>query len=345
MASIANTLNAAAPQAPRTATDFVGLAEMRAQAGRDAGTVTPEAARQFEALFVQMMLQSMRAAGDVFGDGSDTTYRDMFDQQIAMEMTRGKGLGLATVLTRQLAPQADPAAAALRAPADRDTVMALGKAPPSLPQARFDLASPEAGDLAALAMQPSLDLPNEPATTTGATTRPWNDWRPGTPEEFIRDVLPHAEAAGRELGVDPRAIIAQAALETGWGRNVARDATGVSGNNPFNIKADAGWTGGRVSVRTLEFEDGLPKQKVAAFRAYPDLESAFSDYVQFLKSNPRYADALRQGAQPGKFADALQSAGYATDPSYAEKLRSILGGPRLNDMIGKLKNLVGVPTL
>ena len=101
--------------------------------------------------------------------------------------------------------------------------------------------------------------------------------------------------------MDPRAIVAQAALETGWGRNVTRDSRGVSGNNLFNIKADSRWNGERVSVRTLEFEDGLPKQKVAAFRAYPDLKSAFDDYVQFLKGNPRYAEALRNGAQADEF--------------------------------------------
>ena len=139
--------------------------------------------------------------------------------------------------------------------------------------------------------------------------------------------------------------IAQAALETGWGRNISRDGNGVSGNNLFNIKADPGWNGGRLSVRTLEFDDGLPKPQVASFRAYPDLKSAFADYVQFLKGNPRYASALQQGAQGGKFADALQSAGYATDPSYADKLRSILAGPRLNDVMARLKNLVGVPKL
>jgi flagellar protein FlgJ len=331
------------PVAPRTATDFVGLAQLRARAADgEAGAgpeVTREAARQFEALFVQMMLQSMRQASDVFGTGEDTSYRDMFDQQIALEMTRGKGLGIADVLVRQLAPP-DPAVTAPREPTAADFVAARQAAPPSPPSARVALERPGHEALLGAAAAPSLALPG-PEAAPG----PWRDWRPASPEEFIRDVWPHAEAAGAELGVDPRAIVAQAALETGWGRNLARDARGASANNLFNIKADSRWPGERVSVRTLEFEGGLPKQAVAAFRAYSDIGASFADYVRFLKDNPRYATALRNGARAESFAESLQAAGYATDPSYADKLRSILASPRFNDAVGRLKNLVRVPTL
>lgn len=335
------TLPLPAPVAPGTATDFVGLAELRARAGRDAAGVTAETARQFEALFVQMMLQSMRQASDVFGDASDTTYRDMFDQQIALEMTRGKGLGLAELLTRQLAPDG-AGAAPLRAPTAGDFVAARQAAPPSPPPARFEITTPDGADLLRAATLPAFELEETPA---GPQQRSWSDWRPATPEEFVRDVWPHAAQAAAELGVDPRAIVAQAALETGWGRHVTRDSRGVSGNNLFNIKADPRWNGERLATRTLEFEDGLPKQQVASFRAYPDLKSAFSDYVQFLKGNPRYAEALRAGRQAGQFAESLQAAGYATDPGYATKLRSIIASPRFNELIGSLKNPGGLPRL
>jgi len=343
MASIGTQLPT---DAPRTATDFVGLAELRARAGAEKpganGEVTREAARQFEAIFVQMMLQSMRQAGDTFGTGEDTTYRDMFDQQIALEMTRGKGLGLADMLVRQLAPAGD-AGAGLREPTAADFVASRQSASPSMPAAR--VAVEDAGTRALLSAVAAPTLgPVQPAAQSGAA-KSWSHWRPGTPEDFIHDVWPHAEAAGAELGVDPRAIVAQAALETGWGRSVTRDGNGVSGNNLFNIKADARWSGDRMTVRTLEFEDGLPRQTVAAFRAYPDLKSAFTDYVRFLKGNPRYTEALRSGGDGEAFAQSLQAAGYATDPSYADKLRSILASPRLNDVVGKLKNLARVPAL
>jgi flagellar protein FlgJ len=290
-----------------------------------------------------MMLESMRSAGEVFGDGSDTTYRDLFDRQIALEITRGKGLGIADVLARQIAPPA--ADATVRAPGARDfvnsgTVHSIGQlselSPNFMPS--FTAVTPDHEALLALAALPAFQVAEPPAEG-----RSWTDWRPATPEDFIRDVWPHAERAGTALGVDPRGIVAQAALETGWGRNVSRDARGVSGNNPFNIKADGRWAGARVSVRTLEFEEGLPRPQVASFRAYPDIGAAFEDYVAFLKGNPRYAEALRNGADAVRFADSLQEAGYATDPRYATKLRSILASPRFNDLVGSLKNAGGLP--
>lgn len=342
MAAIGTAPDNSAIRSPRTATDFVGLAELRARAGNDADTTASEAARQFEALFVQMMLQSMRQAGDVFGDGGDTTYRDMFDQQIAVEMTRGKGLGLAAVLARQLGLATAQDTPALRELGNADRVDAIPGA--AAPAGR-------SGSAAAGSSEPAADagpVQAPRAAPRGHAPGPaeaayWRDWRPASPMEFVRDVLPHAEAAGRELGVDPRAIVAQAALETGWGSRVARDDRGISGNNLFNIKAGSGWAGERLTVRTLEFEDGLPRPQSAAFRSYPDLKAAFADYVQFLKGNPRYAEALRNGRHAGHFADSLQAAGYATDPAYAQKLRSIINGTRLGEALGQLKKLGGMP--
>lgn len=331
---------------PKSATDFVGLAQLRAQAGGDGDQkgVTREAARQFEALFVQMMLKSMREASAVFGTGEDTSYREMFDQQIALEMTKGKGLGLADMLTRQLGGAEMATALASRAPGTADIIAARLKAAPALPRLPGPQAPEIPAELLAAASLPSLQF-EEPVAAPRATAplqaaqNDWKDWRPTTPEQFITDIWPHAEHAARQLGVDPRALVAQAALETGWGRNVTRTSDGTSGNNLFNIKADRRWDGPRVTVRTLEFERGVPRQEVAAFRAYPDLKSAFNDYVNFMRGNPRYADALANGREPARFADHLQHAGYATDPGYASKIRSILTSPRLNAVIGQLTGL------
>ncbi|MCK6372015.1 MAG: flagellar assembly peptidoglycan hydrolase FlgJ [Gammaproteobacteria bacterium] len=333
-------------QAPQTTMDFAALAELRSRAGTDSQAVTAEAARQFEALFVQMMLQSMRSAGDVFGDGSDKTYRDMFDRQVALELSRGKGLGIAELLTRQLAPPGEhDAADPLRAFTATDFVAAREAALPAAAAARIEPQDPDVAGLRAATPVPQFDLTAIGAPWPAADATARQNWRPGSQEEFVRDVWPLAERAGAELGVDPRAIVAQAALETGWGRNVARDSSGMSGNNPFNIKADTRWDGQRVSVRTIEFEQGLPRPQVAAFRAYPNLQSAFEDYVQFMKSNPRYTNALANGARAEQYADSLQSSGYATDPGYAGKLRSILASPRFNELLAGLKNSLRMPTL
>ena len=157
-----------------------------------------------------------------------------------------------------------------------------------------------------------------------------SDFRPQTREDFVREIWPLAVRAGQKLGINPRAIVAQAALETGWGSRQIRDDAGVSGNNLFGIKADSRWTGERVTVTTLEYEGGLPKPQRAQFRAYPDLAAGFDDYVNFLKGNPRYGDALRSGDNAGLYAERLQAAGYATDPRYAEKIRSIINHPALD---------------
>ncbi|MEZ5563329.1 MAG: flagellar assembly peptidoglycan hydrolase FlgJ [Gammaproteobacteria bacterium] len=307
--------------------DFQGLAQLRHDASVPSQETAREAARQFEALFVQMMLKSMRDANAVLGESQDTTYQEMFDQQIAMEMTRGRGLGIADMMSRQLGIAPEQAAA--------NAAASLGTSIPALlsrlPAARAG-AVPAFGDLPVpgLTELPVSDAPQPDLSalgTVGSGERA--DFRPASREEFVREIWPLAVKAGRALGVEPRAIVAQAALETGWGSRLIRDDAGVSGNNLFGIKADSRWNGERVSVATLEYEDGLPKPQRASFRAYPDLAAGFEDYVRFLSDNPRYRDALRAGADAGAYADRLQSSGYATDPRYAEKIRSIIASPIL----------------
>ena len=139
---------------------------------------------------------------------------------------------------------------------------------------------------------------------------------------FLEEIAPHAEAAARELGVDPRAIVAQAALETGWGSSTPGDANGQS-NNFFGIKAGASWRGASVSSGTTEFVDGVEQGERAQFRAYGSVAENVGDYVRVLRDNPRYAAALGTGGNVRAFADALQRGGYATDPEYANKLVAV----------------------
>lgn len=320
-----------------TFNDFQGLSQLKTEAGARSPEAAREAARQFEALFVQMMLKSMRDANAVLGEQKDNTYQEMFDKQIAMEMSQGKGLGLGDLMVRQLgvtneaegtAPAEGPMPLAMllqRLPAAARATL------PELP----DGVSPELSipDAAGLTVRLNINLPM-PAlpemrlpALTGSNR---SDFRPANREDFVREVWPLAVRAGEKLGVNPRAIVAQAALETGWGSRQIRDDAGVSGNNLFGIKADSRWTGERVTVTTLEYEGGLPKPQRAQFRAYPDLAAGFEDYVRFLQGNPRYSDALRSGSSVDAYAESLQSAGYATDPRYAEKIRSITDSPILD---------------
>jgi peptidoglycan hydrolase FlgJ len=180
----------------------------------------------------------------------------------------------------------------------------------------------------------------QPATQGLPTAAPW---RPESPEAFVRELWPHAERAGAALGVAPEVLLAQSALETGWGRHVIPRGDGSSSHNLFGIKADTRWNGDRVQVNTLEYVNGVPEQQRAAFRAYQSPAESFADYVDFLQRNPRYRGALAQGSDAEGYLRGLQSAGYATDPAYADKILDILGRGTLPQTLG-LKSEPARPT-
>ncbi len=254
-----------------------------------AGDRSPETlravAQQFESVFAQMLIKSMRATS--FGDGlmdseQSDFYRDMFDQQISVELAKGRGLGLADMLMRQLAGVGGDAAGAAQ------------------------------GTAAAAAQAPT------PAATTGDAA-----WPPKSREDFVREIWPHAQAAGQRLGVDPATIVSHAALETGWGRSQPRGADGEPSFNLFGIKAGGGWRGAAVSARTVEYAQGVADRVEQPFRAYDSLAAGLADYAELLGSSPRYAAARNTGSDVTAFASALQRGGYATDPSYAAKLQAV----------------------
>jgi flagellar protein FlgJ len=261
--------------------DFQGLAALKNDAKGQAPTALKEAARQFESLFTQMLLKSMREANKSFGEdslfGSDQgeMYQDMFDDQIAMQLSKGKGLGLAEMLVKQLQQGAGVSAG---------------------PESAQPVSTPATG--AAEKLSTSKD-------------------------DFISKLRPHAEQAARELGVDPNALLAQAALETGWGRSVPCNAQGECSFNLFGIKAGSQWSGATVNVPTLEFEDGVAVRKVERFRAYDSPADSFRDYAALIRDSSRYASARGAGDNVEAFATALQQGGYATDPHYAQKIAAV----------------------
>jgi flagellar protein FlgJ len=156
-----------------------------------------------------------------------------------------------------------------------------------------------------------------------------------TPEGFVAKIWNHAQKAAQELGVDARALVAQAALETGWGRRGISRGDGASSNNLFGIKA-TGWSGDRVTTGTHEYVDGVKQSQTADFRAYASPAESFADYVRLLKTNPRYQQALKAGTDIRGFAQGLQRAGYATDPSYAAKIAAIAGGPTIGRAVAAI---------
>lgn len=262
------------------------LASLKQDAKAQDPAALKEAAKQFESLFTQMLLKGMRETNKSFGDsmfGSDQAdfYQSMFDDQMAVQLSKGKGLGLADMLIRQLT----------QAPAAR---LETGGSGPGVEKNGPDfLLRPPASS-------------HQPISTSKA--------------DFVRKFLPHAEAAARELGVDPQALLAQAALETGWGKSVPCKANGECSFNLFGIKATGRWNGESLSVPTIEFEEGIAVRKAERFRAYSSAADSFQDYASLIRNNPRYESALGTGSDVASFASALQQGGYATDPSYADKI-------------------------
>jgi len=283
-------------------TDFNQFSGMRAGAQKNDPAVLREVAGQFEALFLQTILKNMRAgelADPLFGDSDQhEMMQGMLDQQLALEMSSGRGIGLANMLVQQLGGEPQPMQATAEV---------------------FSLSAP----------------PREAVSVKDPT---WSD-----PKEFARDLWPHAERVAEKLNVAPEALLAQAALETGWGKHVMERSNGVSSFNLFGIKAGKDWSGGSVARSTLEYTEGVAQRKVERFKAYPDIAATFDDYAALIEDNPRY-DAVRDsGANGDGFATALQDAGYATDPSYARKIGRILRGETMQAALKGLKIGAWVP--
>jgi flagellar protein FlgJ len=347
-----------------------------------------QVARQFESMFVTMMLKSMRDANAVFEQDNPLNtneskfYRQMFDDQLALSMSAGKGIGLADSIYRQMKNQLD-----------LDGGDATGKPDRAIPISEYRGPNPFAS------MKPNLDLPqfsieevadpinlpvkelgiqipaelinriqnrNDNKTENKVNVLPdINSQLPkelpkelikepesisakdklvsqgpvskqngfDSPEEFINTIWPIAQKVGEEMGVEPKAIISQAVLETGWGKYIIHESNGKNSHNLFGIKSDNRWDGAAANVATLEYRNGVAKKEVAAFRSYESYEHSLKDYANFVKNSSRYEDAVTNGSSIKGYSEGLQEGGYATDPNYAEKIQGIAFGEMLNDIL------------
>jgi peptidoglycan hydrolase FlgJ len=270
----------------RIALDSRALDRLRADAHADPRKALKGAATQFEAIFVNMLLKSMRESlprDGMFNSETTRLYTGMLDQQLAQGIA-AKGLGLADALVKQL--ERHPSVAA--------------KTPESGPSAAPTAPAPAATD-------------KKPAAA-GEPQR----------ESFIDRLLPYARTAAAATGIPARFMLGQAALESGWGRKEIRAADGTPTFNLFGIKAGRGWTGKTVDVLTTEYVGGVARKVVQTFRAYSSYAEAFADWGKLITRSPRYANAVAAGEDATGFARGLQAGGYATDPAYAEKLSRVL---------------------
>ncbi|MEO8299842.1 MAG: flagellar assembly peptidoglycan hydrolase FlgJ [Burkholderiales bacterium] len=267
------------------------LGALRAGAAKDPKSAVREAARQFEALFMQELMKSMRAttmSSGMLDNGGTEMATGMLDTQYANQMS-GRAGGLAEAIARQLERQMGSAADAS-----------------ANPPATVKPAAPAAADNA--------------APVQGAATLPTNR----NAAAFVQQHSRAAERVAAESGIPANFMLGQAAHETGWGRRELTGSDGRNAHNLFGIKAGGSWTGPVVEATTTEVIGGRAVKVKAQFRAYESHEASFRDYAKLISTSPRYADVMRTGGNAQAFAQGLQKAGYATDPQYAAKLSRVI---------------------
>ncbi|KJG61180.1 flagellar rod assembly protein FlgJ [Photobacterium kishitanii] len=309
--------------------DLSNLDRLRAGISEDKQGSLREAATQFESIFTQMLFKSMREANsafesDLMSSNNSKFYQQMHDEQISSQLSTTGSLGLADMIVKQLGGE----------PQDLSQHQPTTDLSPQQPSQPFSIRPINADSVALptkMKSQPSAPLSAPPllekvAPVAAAETLPTKQLQPtsfASAEAFVSHMKPYAQQAARALGTDPALLIAQAALETGWGKKVISNTLGSS-NNLFNIKADPRWQGQKVATKTLEFHDGIAVQEQATFRSYDSYQHSFDDFVNFLQHNPRYSKALTHSNQPQQFIREIHQAGYATDPNYSNKVLAVM---------------------
>ncbi len=320
-------------------TDVNALTGLKKQAREDQHKALPEVARQFESVFIGMMLKSARKASlgdDLINSSAIETSRDLYDQQMSIELAKGAGMGIAQSIIRQFEQ-------------DRQITMEPDIYPDgslSLPvRRRFDLQNQHSEELMA-----AKEISDEEYVTIDLTTTVSQNASAtrGTAEEttteqvhfqsatdFVEKLWPLAEKSARELGVKPEVLISQAALETGWGRAMIRQGDKAS-NNLFNIKANAAWQGEKIAKVSLEYEGQTAVERKSYFRVYNNLQESFDDYVRFIKNNRRYRQALEKSKDSEQYLHEIHQSGYATDPDYVKKIMKVMNSDAIRRKLGTL---------
>lgn len=306
----------------RFALDVQGVDALRRTVRSSPEEGLKQVSRQFEAMFMNMVLKSMREASPSSGlmDGqNEKIYRSMLDQQLSQNLS-GRGLGLAEAMLAQLGRSAGSASGQGAADADGPSGFALDRlvAFPLKENAGIPIGSAPSPTRAGTADLNLYRVNGDRAA--GAADSPSLQ---GKVDDFVARMGSSAQSASAASGVPAPLILAQAALESGWGKREIRGDDGTQSFNLFGIKADRSWKGPVVETWTTEFVDGEPQKVRAKFRAYGSYDEAFTDYARFMTRNPRYADVLSTD-DPAAAAHGLQRAGYATDPDYGKKLVRIM---------------------
>lgn len=335
----ASFASARAADAASSYTDLTALNDVKKLGRNQDPKAIMEVARQFESFFITQLMKEMRAGVELIGKDNFTNsnemkfHQQMFDQQMSLEVASKGGYGLADLIARQLTRQFDLNWSDSEAPVQQGSGLErkATTVPPQFAtpaQSRGEVVPAALADakqqITALlgAAQSKLTTP---PTESPIADKPQSE-EPISKDNFFAKLKDMAAGAAEKLDLDRTILLAQAALETGWGEFITRGSDGSS-NNLFNIKSSSGWQGQSVRVTTLEYRDGIAQKEQANFRAYESFEDSFNDYVNFLQDNPRYEKALSCAPDGEAYLHELQRAGYATDPNYAKKILRILQQP------------------
>ena len=304
------------------AIDAKSLGDLKRSAGaRDPGAIK-ETAKQFEVLFMNMLMKSMREASPKDGMMSSSAgdmYTGMLDQQFAQKMA-ARGTGLADVIARQLGAQQKPVPAGGAAALETTTALGASTRMPTSDAGRTQnrQLSVRFSDVAGLRKISQLGDASASSPVAGALAQAGAIGDKAA--AFFERMKAHASEAATATGIPAKFMLGQAALESGWGKKEIRHTDGSTSHNLFGIKAGANWSGPTVSVTTTEYINGVATKAVEKFRAYASYADSFKDYASLITKSPRYSAVASSSGSVEGFANSLQRAGYATDPRYAEKL-------------------------
>ena len=322
----------------KLAIDTKSIDDLHLMAKQKPDEALQKVAQQFEALFVNMLLKSMREAtpkDGIFDSQQTQFFTQMYDQQLAQKIST-KGIGIADMMVQQLSrtnKSVEPQTGISQTDAILSAINSLQQSQPVgaghpndksgqlwlIPQTSSNTAIP-VGRVGTVTEEFSAPIQSDMQQKKSSSQS----------TNFIDKLLPHAKIASESTGISPKFMLAQAALESGWGKHEIRHADNSPTYNLFGIKAGANWKGDVVETTTIEYINGIPQKTVEKFRAYSSYAEGFNDYAKLLMDNPRYAKVLRSTDAEG-FANGLQRAGYATDPRYAEKLMRILNSEKLQN--------------
>ncbi|MDV6341301.1 flagellar assembly peptidoglycan hydrolase FlgJ [Nitrosomonas sp. Is24] len=322
----------------KLAVDAKSVDDLHLMAKKNPDEALQKVAQQFEALFMNMLLKSMREAtpkDGIFDSQQTQFFTQMHDQQLAQKIST-KGIGIADMMVQQLSRN-NKSIEPQTSIGQTNTILSAINSIQQAPLVEGMHPNDQSGQLWSIHQTSSnvvMPAGKIDSAIEGFTAPIQTDVQkksaPSQSGNFIDKLLPHAKIASESTGIPPNFMLAQAALESGWGKHEIRHADNSPTHNLFGIKAGANWKGDVVEKTTTEYINGVPQKAIEKFRAYSSYAEGFNDYAKLLMDNPRYAKVLNS-TDAATFANGLQRAGYATDPMYAEKLMRILNSEKLQN--------------